>query len=65
MFQAGGDAVAFLFSDLQDPPELLRRMIDEWDKGIPVVVGIKFHSGLLEMATRRGLLWQCEIRKDL
>jgi glycosyltransferase involved in cell wall biosynthesis len=41
MFQASGDAVVLLFSDLQDPPELLRQMIDEWDKGIPVVVAIK------------------------
>jgi glycosyltransferase involved in cell wall biosynthesis len=30
-----------LFADLQDPPELLRRLIEEWDKGIPVVVAIK------------------------
>ncbi len=41
MFQAQGDAVALLFADLQDPPELLLQMIDEWDKGIPVVVAIK------------------------
>jgi len=41
MFQASGDAVVLLFSDLQDPPELLRQMIDEWDHGTPVVVAIK------------------------
>lgn len=41
MFQAQGDAVVLLFADLQDPPELLLQMIDEWDKGIPVVVAIK------------------------
>ncbi len=41
MFQAQGDAVVLLFADLQDPPELLQQMIDEWDKGIPVVVAIK------------------------
>jgi glycosyltransferase involved in cell wall biosynthesis len=41
MFQASGDAVALLFSDLQDPPELLQQMIDQWDQGIPVVVAIK------------------------
>ena len=44
MFQASGDAVVLLFSDLQDPPELLRQMIDEWDKGVPVVVAIKKSS---------------------
>lgn len=41
MFQASGDAIALLFSDLQDPPELLRPMIEQWDQGIPVVVAIK------------------------
>jgi glycosyltransferase involved in cell wall biosynthesis len=41
IFQASGNAVVLLFSDLQDPPELLRQMIDEWEKGVPVVVAIK------------------------
>jgi glycosyltransferase involved in cell wall biosynthesis len=41
LLQASGDAVALLFCDLQDPPELLWQMIDEWDKGTPVVVAIK------------------------
>lgn len=41
MYQASGDAVALLFSDLQDPPELLADMLLEWERGTPVVVGIK------------------------
>src|SRR5438093_13522619 len=41
MFQASGDAVALLCSDLQDPPELLAQMIEEWIKGTPVVIAIK------------------------
>jgi glycosyltransferase involved in cell wall biosynthesis len=41
MFQACGDAVILLFSDLQDPPELLRQMIEHWEKGIPVVLAVK------------------------
>lgn len=41
MFQAGGDAVALLFSDLQDPPELLVDMIAQWEKDVPVVLAIK------------------------
>ncbi len=41
MFQACGDAVILLFSDLQDPPELLRQMIEQWENGIPVVLAIK------------------------
>jgi glycosyltransferase involved in cell wall biosynthesis len=41
MFQAGGDAVVLLFSDLQDPPELLTEMIGHWAGGTPVVLAIK------------------------
>lgn len=41
MFQASGDAVALIFADLQDPPELLRDMVFAWQRGIPVVLGIK------------------------
>ncbi len=38
---AQGDAVGILLSDLQDPPELIADMIEEWERGTPVVVGIK------------------------
>jgi polyisoprenyl-phosphate glycosyltransferase len=41
MFQASGDAVILLFSDLQDPPELLGQMIQLWESGTPVVLAIK------------------------
>lgn len=34
---ASGDAVIYLDADLQDPPELIPRMIDEWRKGADVV----------------------------
>jgi polyisoprenyl-phosphate glycosyltransferase len=44
MFQASGDAVILLFSDLQDPPELLTEMIGRWAAGIPVVLAIKTTS---------------------
>ena len=37
---AEGDAVINLFSDLQDPPELIPQMLDEWDKGADVVYGV-------------------------
>ncbi|HEY4900961.1 MAG TPA: glycosyltransferase family 2 protein [Terriglobales bacterium] len=39
--QAQGDAVGILYADLQDPPELFREMIREWEKGTPVVAAIK------------------------
>ena len=41
---AEGDAVAILLSDLQDPPELIGEMIEEWERGTPIVVGIKNSS---------------------
>ena len=41
LFQASGDAVILLFADLQDPPELLCQMIEEWARGTPVVLPIK------------------------
>jgi len=42
--QASGDAVIILLSDLQDPPELLEDMILEWEKGTPIVIGVKATS---------------------
>lgn len=52
MFEASGDAVALLFSDLQDPPELLAQMIGEWEKGTPVVIAVKTTSD-----TNRLMFW--------
>jgi glycosyltransferase involved in cell wall biosynthesis len=42
--QAQGDAVGSLVADLQDPPELFIEMIREWEKGFPIVAGIKHSS---------------------
>lgn len=39
--QARGDAVGILYADLQDPPELFKDMIREWEKGTPVIAAIK------------------------
>ena len=36
---ASGDAVVVLYSDLQDPPELIPRLIEEWEAGADVVYG--------------------------
>ena len=41
LYQANGDAIALLLSDLQDPPELLRDMILEWERGTLIVVCTK------------------------
>jgi glycosyltransferase involved in cell wall biosynthesis len=40
-FEARGDAVAVMASDLQDPPELLIDFVRCWDQGFKVVIGVK------------------------
>ncbi len=44
MLQARGDAIIVLMSDLQDPPELLEPLLDEWEKGTPIVIAVKTKS---------------------
>jgi glycosyltransferase involved in cell wall biosynthesis len=44
ILQASGDAVIFLVSDLQEPPELIPQFIREWENGAKAVVGIKDSS---------------------
>ena len=44
MIQARGDAMIFLASDLQDPPELIADFIPHWEKGFKVVAAIKNES---------------------
>lgn len=39
-----GDATFMLFGDLQDPPELLPKMVEKWEQGHKVVVGQKTSS---------------------
>jgi polyisoprenyl-phosphate glycosyltransferase len=41
LLQARGDAIGVLYADLQDPPELFKDMIREWEKGTPIVAAIK------------------------
>jgi dolichol-phosphate mannosyltransferase len=38
---AGGDAVVMLDADLQDPPELIPRMLDHWRGGCDVVYAVR------------------------
>ena len=44
LFQARGDAVIMLMSDLQDPPEVLVQLLEQWEKGIPIVIAVKQKS---------------------
>lgn len=38
---AQGDAIIVLYSDLQDPPEVIPRMLDKWQEGYDVVYGTR------------------------
>jgi glycosyltransferase involved in cell wall biosynthesis len=44
MMQGFGDAVIYLASDLQEPPELIPEMVRQWEAGAKAVVGIKDSS---------------------
>lgn len=39
--QATGDACTVLSADLQDPPELVDTLINEWERGYQVVIGVR------------------------
>ncbi|MCH9634295.1 MAG: putative glycosyltransferase [Chlamydiae bacterium] len=41
MLQAHGDAVVFIVCDLQDPPQLIKEFIINWEQGAEIVIGIK------------------------
>ena len=44
LLQADGDAVIYMASDLQDPPDMISRLIAEWEKGAKAVLAIKDSS---------------------
>lgn len=44
LLQADGDAVVYMASDLQDPPELIPKLIDGWQRGAKAVLAIKDSS---------------------
>ncbi|NJD25033.1 MAG: glycosyltransferase family 2 protein [Betaproteobacteria bacterium] len=41
IFQARGDAVIGMASDLQDPPEMIPEFLRQWEAGFKVVIGVK------------------------
>ena len=44
ILQSRGDAVIVLMSDLQDPPEVLAQLLEDWEKGVPIVIAVKHQS---------------------
>ena len=44
ILQASGDAVIYMASDLQDPPEMIPQFIEAWAKGAKIVLATKTKS---------------------
>ena len=44
MFQASGDVIISIVSDLQDPPEMIPQFIEKWEGGNDIVLAIKESS---------------------
>ena len=44
IIQATGDAVIYMASDLQDPPELIGEFVKKWNEGYKMVLGVKKSS---------------------
>jgi glycosyltransferase involved in cell wall biosynthesis len=44
LLQADGDAVVYMASDFQDPPDLIPKLIDGWQRGAKAVLAIKDSS---------------------
>ena len=44
ILQARGDAIIVLMSDLQDPPEVLAQLLEQWENGVPIVIAVKHQS---------------------
>ncbi|MCD6013467.1 MAG: glycosyl transferase family 2 [Flavipsychrobacter sp.] len=44
LIQCKGDAVIYMVSDLQEPPELIPEFLAKWEEGYKIVIGIKQQS---------------------
>ena len=66
ILQAQGDAVIYLASDLQDPPELINEFINKWQGGFKVVLGQKQQSveNKLFFAVRKFYYWLLNLVND-
>jgi len=44
LIQCHGDAVIYMVSDFQEPPELIPQFLEKWEEGFKIVIGIKQQS---------------------
>lgn len=66
VLQANGDAVVYLASDMQDPPELIGEFLSRWEQGSKVVFGQKQQSAenKLFFAVRKFYYWLLNLIND-
>lgn len=65
---ATGDAMVVLYSDLQDPPEVIPRLLEKWREGYDVVYGVrtirpgdpKWRNALVHVAYRL-IQWSADV----
>ena len=67
ILQGRGDAVIYLASDLQEPPELLPELIQQWKEGAEVVAAVKNQSAEspLFFLVRRAYYWLLQELADV
>ena len=57
---ASGDAVIPMDADLQDPPELIPRMVEKWREGFDMVIAVRQErssDGLMKRTSASGFYW--------
>jgi glycosyltransferase involved in cell wall biosynthesis len=57
---ASGDAVIPMDADLQDPPELIPRMVEKWREGFDMVIAVREErssDGLMKRTSASGFYW--------
>lgn len=45
LMHSKGDACTFISADLQDPPELIQQLAEQWENGFDVVIGVREWEG--------------------
>ncbi|WP_433636490.1 glycosyltransferase family 2 protein [Kluyvera georgiana] len=57
IFSATGDVVIPIDVDFQDPPEVIFKMLDEWEKGYEVVLGVRVDRSSDTIMKRKTAGW--------
>lgn len=61
LIHSKGDACAFISADMQEPPELITRLTEQWEKGFEVIIGTR--TGKNETASLFSRLYYLLVRR--